>query len=137
MMKGSFICDNMLETRKSESRKLLLSYPDRVPVVIERLTDGDVRTEFVPFLKDNKLLMPRYMGIAYVLSLVRYRLQLPPSQVLRFLFRSNTIYQGDKSLNEIYEKEKDTDGFLYIYYGGEQYAGQFCSSFVIFPCTLR
>eukprot|EP00831_Metopus_contortus_P017205 TRINITY_DN1724_c0_g1_i2.p2 TRINITY_DN1724_c0_g1~~TRINITY_DN1724_c0_g1_i2.p2 ORF type:complete len:120 (-),score=8.30 TRINITY_DN1724_c0_g1_i2:138-497(-) len=119
----------MVETRKSESRKLLFSNPDRVPVVIEKLPGGDEGTKLVPFLSDNKLLMPRHVVLAYLISLVRYRLQLPPTQVLYFLFPSNTIYQGDKSINEIYEREKDADGFLYIYYGGEEYAGQHCFDF--------
>ena len=60
-------------------------------------------------------------------------MHLKPIEVLFFILPSGKIYGGgnecdshnllDKTMLEIYDQEKDADGFLYLCYGGEKYTG--------------
>ena len=56
------------------------------------------------------------------LYVVRKRLKLPPEKAI-FLFVGNTIAPSTSSINEIYNYNKDGDGFLYITYGLENVFG--------------
>ena len=64
---------------------------------------------------------------------IRKRLKLKQTQVIYIVVKSNKTYSGgiiyieivsvDKLMSYVYEREKDEDGFLYMKYSGQEYAG--------------
>ncbi len=79
--------------------------------------------------------MKRSYALFQFQAIVRLKLKLQPAQVLYLVFPSGTIYSGgmnrvcdpvEKLMAEIYDKERDADGFLYVRYGGEKYTGARC-----------
>ena len=56
------------------------------------------------------------------LYIVRKRINLNQSEAL-FLFVNNKLVPSNKSIFDVYDKEQDKDGFLYIIYNNENTFG--------------
>ncbi|OBS81373.1 hypothetical protein A6R68_20401 [Neotoma lepida] len=106
-MKWMFKEDHSLEHRCVESAKIRAKYPDRVPIV-----DIDKR----------KYLVPSDITVAQFMWIIRKRIQLPSEKAI-FLFVDKTVPQSSLTMGQLYEKEKDEDGFLYVAYSGENTFG--------------
>lgn len=103
---------NAYDKRLIESTTIIEKYPERVPIICERLTMK------VPLIDRSKYLCPRNLTIANFLYVIRKRLKLNESEAI-YLFINNSIINGSKDLGTIYEQKKDNDGFLYIRYDSE------------------
>jgi len=103
---------NAYEKRLIESTTIIEKYPERVPIICERLTMK------VPLIDRSKYLCPRNLTMANFLYVIRKRLKLNESEAI-YLFINNSIINGSKDLGTIYEQKKDNDGFLYIRYDSE------------------
>ena len=107
-----------LEKRQEESRKILTNYPERIPIIVERLPNCNT----VPELTKRKFLCPSKITFGEFTESVRRKLQLEPSQAL-FFFVPDLI-SNEEVISNIYEKRKNPeDGFLYISYSGENVFG--------------
>ena len=105
-----------LEARKEEAARILSKYPDRIPVICERANNN------IKDLDKKKYLIPNDLKMIDFLMVVRRRLNLPAHQSL-FVFINEKLINGSELMKNIYEQEKDEDGFLYIMYGGESTFG--------------
>lgn len=106
------------EERKKEFENIQLKYPDKIPIILERLNDSVTR------LSKYKFLVPSETTMSQFLFLVRSRMkQLHPEQALFFFVNNHTIPQMSSMLSQIYSSEKHSDGFLYIGYSGENTFG--------------
>lgn len=103
--------------RKAESEKIRSKYPDRIPVVVER-----VPTSKIPEIDKQKFLVPGDITVAQFIWIIRKRLQLEAEQAI-FIFVNRSIPSPSSTMNEIYATHKSTDGFLYIAYSGESTFG--------------
>lgn len=103
---------NSYEKRLAESTSILKKYPERVPIICERLTPK------VPLLDRTKYLCPKDLNMGNFLFVIRKRLKLESEQAI-YLFVNNTMLPVSKDLGLIYEMHKDKDGFLYIRYDFE------------------
>jgi len=56
------------------------------------------------------------------MHIIRKRLTLKP-EVAIYLFVNNKIFPSSSVMYQVYEKNKNSDGFLYIYYSGENTFG--------------
>ncbi|XP_023513717.1 autophagy-related protein 8i-like [Cucurbita pepo subsp. pepo] len=103
--------------RSEESFEILIKYPDRVPVIVERYE----KCEF-PEMEKKKYLIPRDMSVGQFIHVLSTRLRLAPGKAL-FVFVKNTLPQTASLMSTVYESYKDDDGFLYMCYSSEKTFG--------------
>jgi len=102
--------------RKAESDRILEKYPERVPVICERLTKR------IGELDRKKYLCPGDLSLANFIYVIRKRMKLAPEKAI-YLFINNKLCPTSALLSQIYNENKDKDGFLYIKYDGESTFG--------------
>ena len=113
---ADFKLNKPYEKRVALSDGIICKYPERVPIICERITTN------VPEVDRKKYLCPRDLSLANFMYVIRKRMNLSPEKSL-YLFVNNKMVPCSKLLGTIYEEEKDEDGFLYINYGGESTFG--------------
>ena len=114
--KENFKDKNKFEKRVKESTRILEKYPNRVPIICERLTRK------APEIDRKKYLCPRDLTLGNFMYVIRKRLHLSEDKAL-YLFINNSIVPVSKDLGTIYEEKKEKDGFLYIKYDSESTFG--------------
>jgi len=105
------------ETRIQECSRILNKYPDRIPIIVCK----DINCKLADIDK-HKYLVPRDMTLGQFIYVIRKRIKLQPNEAL-FVLVNYSLIPGNKSLQDIYEKNKDKDGFLYITYSSENTFG--------------
>ena len=105
------------ESRANEATRVLLKYPDRVPIICEKTQQKDL-----PDIDRNKYLAPMKLTIGEFTHVIRQRIKLKPEEAL-FLFINNKLLPCSTLMGQIYENERETDGFLYIKYSKENVFG--------------
>jgi len=114
---SNFKSNYSLEQRKNEAAKMLLKYPDRIPVIVQKSPKSHI-----PDIDRHKYLVPSDLNVGTFMNVIRQRIKLNHSEGL-FIFVNNTIPPCSELLSSIYKTHKDIDGFLYIYYQGESVYG--------------
>jgi len=114
---NNFQKKHSFEKRRDESLSVINKYPDRLPIIVQR----DNKSE-LPEVDKCKYLVPRNMTMSQFSFVIRKRIQLEPSQAI-FITINHTLVASSKLLSEVYEEEKDEDGFLYVIYTGENTFG--------------
>jgi len=104
------------EHRKDESKRMMLKYPNRIPIVVESKDDR------LPPIDKSKYLVPQDITVGQFVYVIRKRINLAPEQAI-FVFVNNTLPPTASSISEIYNNSKDEDGFLYIEYTSESTFG--------------
>lgn len=104
-----------LEKRKERSNEIIEKYPNRIPVIC------DVSKK-LPELDKHKYLLPEDLKSEFFMQIIRNRIKLNSTQAMYF-FAGNKILQTNNYMSEIYNKNKDEDGFLYIYVCAESTFG--------------
>uniref|UniRef100_A0A8D1PSR0 Gamma-aminobutyric acid receptor-associated protein-like 2 n=1 Tax=Sus scrofa TaxID=9823 RepID=A0A8D1PSR0_PIG len=110
-------CVFLIEHRCVESAKIRAKYPDRVPVIVEKVSGSQIVD-----IDKRKYLVPSDITVAQFMWIIRKRIQLPSEKAI-FLFVDKTVPQSSLTMGQLYEKEKDEDGFLYVAYSGENTFG--------------
>ena len=112
---------NPFEERKKESESIIVKYNDRIPIILEK--KGNVKNGIdIPEIDKNKYLVPIDLNFSQFMHIVRKRIKLEPEKAL-FIFINNILPPTSELISEIYDKEADDDGFLYIVYTGENTFG--------------
>ena len=114
---NNFQKKHSFEKRRDDSQSVIKKYPERIPIIVQL---GD-KSE-LPKIDKIKYLVPRDMTMSQFSFVVRKRIKLEPSQAI-FITINNTLVTNSKLLSEIYEENKDPDGFLYVTYTGENTFG--------------
>lgn len=110
--------ENNLISRENESKKILLKYPDRLPIIINKCNNSnDLLT-----IKKNKYLVEKDMKFMSFIYIIRKNIKIDDSKAL-FVLVDNSLVNGNKTMGELYEEYKDVDGFLYITYTSENTFG--------------
>jgi hypothetical protein len=107
------------ECRQKNCQQLLHKYEDRIPIIVEMKKNMNNYT-----LTKHKYMIPRDKSIGEVLNIFRLKLRIKPGESI-FLLCNNQLLIGTDNIQAIYNKFKDTDGFLYIYICCENVFGQF------------
>ncbi|TMS37358.1 hypothetical protein L596_004304 [Steinernema carpocapsae] len=101
-----------LAARKRDVAEIRLKQPDKIPVIIERF-DGE---KYLPLLERCKFLVPSHITVAELIKIVRLRLQLHPDQAFFLLVQEKAIVSNSTTMGQLYARDQDEDGFLYIVY---------------------
>jgi len=116
------------EKRQKLSAKILQTYTDRLPIIVEPATNR------APALSKSKFLAPTDMTAgAFLAEIKKHRVSGDGSsnsnsaqaqQETLFLFVNNsTLVNSSAMISQIYDKHKNADGFLYLKYATENSFG--------------
>ena len=105
------------ESRCQEVRQIMDKYPDRIPIIVEKL-----KTSNAPIIDKRKYLVPYDLTIGQFMFVIRKRLKFSPEIGLYFFIDGN-IPATSELLSVVYERSRDTDGYLYINYATENTFG--------------
>tara|TARA_B100000965_G_scaffold155703_1_gene129682 strand:+ start:13905 stop:14261 length:357 start_codon:yes stop_codon:yes gene_type:complete len=109
-----------LSKRKEESTRIVSKYPDRAPIIVER-----VATEKnLPQIDRNKYLVPNTISFGQFIFIIRKRIQCQPNDAIFLFIGKDHLVPISKTIAEVYEEMKDEeDGFLYCKYASESTFG--------------
>uniref|UniRef100_A0A8D0BK03 GABA type A receptor associated protein like 2 n=1 Tax=Salvator merianae TaxID=96440 RepID=A0A8D0BK03_SALMN len=105
------------------SKQLNLNLPrtqdeqNAIEVIVEKVSGSQIVD-----IDKRKYLVPSDITVAQFMWIIRKRIQLPSEKAI-FLFVDKTVPQSSLTMGQLYEKEKDEDGFLYVAYSGENTFG--------------
>ena len=112
-----FKIEHTFDQRRQESTRVLSKYPDRIPIICEKA--NKCRLEEID---KKKYLVPIDLTCGQFVYVIRKRLNLPAEKAI-FLFIQGCIPCSSESISNMYERNKDADGFLYIQYSEENVFG--------------
>ena len=107
-----------VEERKEEVDNIKEKYPDKVFIYLEK----NKNCKNIHEIDKHKYLCPKNMLFYQFIYIVRKRLKITDKQSIIF-FINNSIPNPNSSMQELYEKNKNIDDFLYIKYSGENCFG--------------
>ena len=113
----SFKENFQLQKRKKESISIMKKYPNRIPVIVEKVGSSDI-----PDIDKHKYLVPSDLTVGQFQFVIRKRVELKPEQAI-FFFVNNTLPSTGTLMTILYKEYKDVDGFLYMKYSGENTFG--------------
>ena len=105
------------DSRKKESQKILLKYPSRIPIIVEKCKNCTLND-----IDKIKYLVPKDMYISQFIFIIRKRVQLEPSESL-FVMINHQLPRSNALVGDIYEEQHNEDGFLYVTYTSENTFG--------------
>ena len=109
-----------LNQRKIECEKILLKYPNRIPIICEK----NYNSTSAPDIDKHKYLVSRDLTLGQFMHIIRQRMNLS-AEVGLYIFISGFIPTNSQFLSNLYVDFRDDDGFLYIIYDVENTFGSF------------
>jgi len=109
-----------LNERKNECEKILLKYPNRIPIICEK----NYNSTNAPDIDKHKYLVSRDLTLGQFMHTIRQRMHLSP-EVGLYIFISGVIPSNSQFLSNLYVDFRDDDGFLYVIYDIENTFGSF------------
>lgn len=107
------------EQRLLESSRIINKYPDRIPVICQHA----IKDKVLPQIDKSKYLVPADLTVGQFAYVIRKRIKMNPEQALFLIINDNVMPVVSMTMSEIYTNHKSEDGFVYIYYMGENTFG--------------
>lgn len=117
-LEGSFKKRFTFKDRKTESKRIREKYPDRIPIIVEH----SKKTTDFPTIDKQKYLVPHDLTTGQFCYVIRKRVKLSPEKAM-FMMINNKMAPTSDSISQVYERERDEDGFLYVCVAGESTFG--------------
>lgn len=114
-----FLQNNSFEDRYNLSLEVINRYPDKIPIIISR-------GEFIntPRLSQFKVLAPKNITFGNFIKEIRKRLpSIKSTMGLYFFVQDEISINPGILMNDLYQKYKSLDGFLYVKYTAENVFG--------------
>ncbi len=99
------------DKRIKESKYLIEKYPGKIPVIVEKSDRLNI-----PDISKHKYLFNRNVKFGSVMVKIRKILGVSSSTEVYFSVNNNIIPKTYYIMNDIYEKYKDKDKYLYLTY---------------------
>ena len=106
------------DTRTKESSKILTKYPDRIPIIVSRSKNSTL-----PELEKSKFLVPSDLTLGQFQTVLRKRIKLADTEAIFIFINDTKLCTGSDNISNLYDENKDDDGFLYITYCSENVFG--------------
>mmetsp|Transcript_18353 Transcript_18353/g.41513 ORF Transcript_18353/g.41513 Transcript_18353/m.41513 type:complete len:124 (-) Transcript_18353:99-470(-) len=111
------------EKRSAEAKRILMKYPDRIPVICEKAPRSDL-----PDIEKKKFLVPGTMLVGEFKYIIHKHINQTGDTAIAsdqtiYLFVNGTSPKTGSLLSEVYEQHKGDDSFLYVTYGAENTLG--------------
>ena len=103
-----------LDERKEEYQRVIQANPDKIAIICEK----DPRSKITDIEK-SKYLIQKDISLNQFSLMIRNRLKMDKEAALFFLVNGKKVLTGEDTMQEIYNKYKSDDGFLYIAYASE------------------
>lgn len=117
---ANFKSKNPFQTRLNESQRILMKFPERIPIICEK--DKAKANDTLPELVKQKFLVPKDIKVCEFIFVLRSKLKVGPEYAI-FITINGIIPSSTDIMSHIYEEHKDSDGFLYVTYGTENTFG--------------
>lgn len=98
---------NTLEKRISSSEKIMMRYPDKVPIIVVLPKEFKKK----PFLK---YLVSKDLNIHYIIQLVRKNIKIDHSKAIFIITDCGHLSTASTDVGVLYCKYKNEDGYLYL-----------------------
>ena len=109
--------EHSFDNRLEESIRVRQKYPDRVPVIVEKLRNSHMND-----IDRNKFLVPSDLTVGQFVYVIRKRVRMEAEKAL-FIFINKQTPCNSMPISQVYSIHKDIDGFLYIEYSEENVFG--------------
>lgn len=107
------------DERKLKAALILKQHNDRIPVVVE--CSEQLQSMFP--LKKNKFIVPFDLTLSQFIFVIRKHMKLDSTQAI-FVFINNKIHPITAIMGQLYQDQKDEDGFMYLNVFHESTFGQ-------------
>ncbi|KAE8971483.1 hypothetical protein PR001_g26135 [Phytophthora rubi] len=107
---GSFKKEHPFEERQAEAQRIRFKYSDRIPADRSDIPDIDY-------------LVPADLTVGQFVYVIRKRIKVSPEKAI-VIFINNVLPPTAALMSNIYKEQKDSDGFLYVTYSGENTFGE-------------
>jgi len=105
--------------RRDEVGQIRSKFPNKVPVIVEKYA----KEKSLCQMDKTKFLVPQELTMSQFVTIIRNRMSLNANQAFYLLVNNRSIASMSMTLAEIYNEERDEDGFLYMSYASQEMFG--------------
>ncbi|XP_064403436.1 microtubule-associated proteins 1A/1B light chain 3C-like [Halichondria panicea] len=106
-------------SRKDEVASIRSKFPQKVPVIVEKYN----KEKDLPLLDKTKFLVPEELTMSQFVTIIRNRMGLSHTQAFYLLVNNKSLASMATTMSQIYDQERDEDGFLYMVYASHEFFG--------------
>lgn len=117
-MQGTFKKEYSLEKRIELSSKIRNKHSHHVPIIVETTHNSSIK------LDRYKFLVPGESSVGNFLNELRSHCKLRPDEAIFIFCKNNILVPTTAIMNDLHDKYKEEDGFLYIIVTLENTFGQ-------------
>lgn len=99
-----FKLEHPYDVRKAESMRIIHKYPTKIPIILEEVGSR----------KYHKYLIRDHMTVGELLYSIRLNIGIKSSDAVYIYVNNTYIPTNNEILKNIYNTNKDDDGYLYI-----------------------